>query len=99
MKIFENVRSTAVHVPSIEVNVSDTGAIDTVYVRSNISKVYEDGREEWNIGREIHYDCKDFISNLTMIDESQSMALLISLLMSEIDLLKQRVETLEGDNE
>lgn len=88
MRIFQNVRSTAKHVPSIEVNTNSAGAIDKIYVRSNITEVQEEGREEWNIGQEIHYTSEEFLSRLTSEEDSEMLALMVSMLMSEVDMLK-----------
>lgn len=65
MKIFYNVRSTTEKIPALEVNLNSSGAIDTVYVRSDITVV--DGTEgrEKNIGMEIQYSGKKFIEVIT----------------------------------
>lgn len=96
MKVFQNVRSTAEYVPNIEVNTNSAGAIDTIYVRSNITEVQEEDREEWNIGQEIHYTSKEFLSRLTSEEDSGMLALMVSMLMSEVDMLANRVQMLEG---
>ena len=54
MKIFQNVRSTAENVPSIEVNV------DTVYVRSSIVRVEEMDFSGWQYD-EIQYKKDNYI--------------------------------------
>ena len=71
MKIFQNIRSTAEYVPSIEVN------IDTVYVRSNIEKI------------------REYLEKLTNEEDSGMLALMVSMLMSEVDMLTARVTQLE----
>lgn len=98
MKIYKNVRSTAEHVPVIEINTNSAGAIDTVYVRSDIIEVQEEDRMEWNIGEEIHYSSKEFLSKLSMDDDTGMLALLVSMLMSEIDMLNFKINQLEGGN-
>lgn len=89
MKVFQNVRSTAKNVPYIEVNK------DTVYVRSDIERVEEIEFSGWEYS-EIQYDLREYIENLTTSSDTDSIALLISMLMSEIDYIKARVEALEG---
>lgn len=68
---------------------------DTVYIRSNIKRIETDNFTGWEYD-EIQFNKDEYLEKLTMIDESQSIALLISLLMSEVDSLKQRIEALEG---
>ena len=83
------VRGTMEKVPNVEVNV------DTVYIRSNITKVEEEDFKGWEYD-EIQYSVKEYIENLSAIQDVQSMAMLISLLMSEMDYTKQRLDKLEG---
>lgn len=89
MKIYNKVRGTMSNVPNIEVNK------DTVYIRSNIVQVNEQNFKGWEYD-EVQYDVKEYIGNLTTTQDTQSMAMLISLLMSEVDFLKQRLDILEG---
>lgn len=91
MKIFQNVRSTAENVPYVEVNNNN----DTVYVRSNIKRVEEVDFSGWEYD-EIQYKFQEYIEKLTTISDTESMALLLAMLMSEIDYLKDKVEALEG---
>lgn len=89
MKIFQNVRSTAKQVPYIEVNK------DTVYVRNDIKRVEEIDFSGWEYN-EVQYGLQEYIENLTLASDTESMALLLAMLMSEIDYLKDKVEALEG---
>lgn len=89
MKIFQNVRSTAKQVPYIEVNK------DTVYVRNDIKRVEEIDFSGWEYN-EVQYGLQEYIENLTLASDTESMALLLAMLMSEIDYLKDRVDALEG---
>lgn len=89
MKIFQNVRSTAKQVPYIEVNK------DTVYVRNDIKRVEEDEFNGWEYD-EVQYGLQEYIENLTLSSDTESMASLLAMLMSEIDYLKDRVDALEG---
>lgn len=91
MKIFYSVKGNQEYIKRVESNV------DTVYIRSNIKRIETDDFTGWEYD-EIQLDKDEYLEKLTMIDESQSIALLVSLLMSEVDLLKQRIEVLEGDN-
>ena len=88
MKIFQGVRSTAKNVPSIEVN------IDTVYVRSEIKRVEEMEFSGWEYN-EIQYDKDKYIEKLTNEENSGILALMVSMLMSEVDMLAARVTQLE----
>ena len=76
-------------VPNIEVNK------DTVYIRSNIVQINTDEFEGWEYD-EIQYDLREYLENLTTTQDTQSMAMLLSLLMSEIGYLGSRVTILEG---
>ena len=76
-------------VPNIEVNK------DTVYIRSNITQIDTENFKGWEYD-EMQYDSKEYVENLTTTQDTQSVAMLISLLMSEIDYLKSRVTALEG---
>ena len=88
MKVFQGVRSTAKNVPSIEVN------IDTVYVRSEIKRVEEMEFSGWEYN-EIQYDKDKYIEKLTNEENSGILALMVSMLMSEVDMLAARVTQLE----
>jgi len=88
MKIFQNIRSTAEYVPSIEVN------IDTVYVRSNIEKIEEMEFSGWEYN-EIQYAVREYLEKLTNEEDSGMLALMVSMLMSEVDMLTARVTQLE----
>ena len=85
------VRGSQKHVKPIEVNV------DTVYVRTNIERIEEEDFQGWEYD-EVQYNAKEYIETLTSTDDTQSMAFLIAILMSEVDFLRMRVEALEGGN-
>jgi len=89
VKVYNKVRGTMSAVPNIEVNK------DTVYIRSNIIQITNEDFTGWEYD-EIQYDSKEYIENLTTAQDTQSIAMLISLLMSEIDYLGSRVTILEG---
>ena len=76
-------------VKQIEVNV------DTVYVRSNIRRVETEDFTGWEYDEE-QYSAKEYIEKLTNSDDTQSIAMLISMIMSEVDFLRVRIENLEG---
>lgn len=84
MKIFQGVRSTAKNVPSIEVN------IDTVYVRSDIKRVEEMEFSGWEYD-EIQYDKDKYIEKLSNEEDIGTMAILLSLALSELDMLKMMI--------
>lgn len=88
MKIFQNIRSTAEYVPNIEVN------IDTVYVRSNIEKIEEMEFSGWEYN-EIQYAIHEYLEKLTNEEDSGMLALMVSMLMNEVDMLTARVTQLE----
>ena len=81
MKIFQNVRSTATNFPSVEVNV------DTVYVRSDIKRVEEMEFSGWEYN-EIQYSKDKYIEKLTSEEDLGTMAMLLSITLSEVDMLK-----------
>lgn len=89
MKIFQKVRSTAKQVPYVEVNK------DTVYVRNDIERVEEVEFSGWEYN-EVQYNLQEYIENLTTTSDTESIALLLAMLMSEVDFLRLRVEELEG---
>lgn len=64
MKIFQNVRSTAINIPTIEVNV------DTVYVRSSIIRIEEMEFSGWEYD-EIQYPLRDYIAKLMNAEVGQ----------------------------
>lgn len=84
MKIYNNVRSTATNIPSVEVNV------DTVYVRSETKRIEEDDFEGWEYN-EIQYPLQEYIETLANEDDSGMLALMVSVLMSEVDMLKMMI--------
>lgn len=83
MRIYNKIRGTMKEVPNTEVNK------DTVYIRSNIKKVNEEEFKGWEYD-EIQYNLKEYLENLSQAQDVQSMAILISSIMSEIDFLKQK---------
>lgn len=88
MKVYNNVRSSARHIPSVEVNV------DTVYIRSNIAKVEEEEFEGWEYD-EVQYTIREYLEKLTNEEDASMLALMVSMLMSEVDMLANRVQMLE----
>ena len=74
--------------PIIEVN------IDTVYVRSNIEKIEEMEFSGWEYN-EIQYAVREYLEKLTNEEDSGMLALMVSMLMSEVDMLTARVTQLE----
>ena len=64
MTIYQNVRSTAKNVPSVEVNV------DTVYVRSEIKRVEEMDFTGWEYD-EIQYSLREYVEGLLQTETGQ----------------------------
>lgn len=88
MKVYNKIRGTMKLVSSVEVNK------DTVYIRSNITAIEEETFKGFEYD-EIQYDIKEYIENLTTSQDTQTIAMLMSMLMSEIDYVKQRLDILE----
>ena len=84
MKTFNNVRGTQESVPQIEVNV------DTVYLRTDIKRIEEDDFVGWEYN-EVQYHIREYIESLSHESDVGVMALMISLLMAEVDMLKSMV--------
>ena len=62
---------------------------DTVYVHTDITPV--EGEEGLFQYHEVQYDKDEYISKLTNEDDAGMLALLVSLLMTEVDMLKSMV--------
>ncbi len=88
MKVYNNVRSSAQHIPSVEVNV------DTVYIRSNVEKIEEEEFEGWEYD-EVQYTIREYLEKLTNEEDASMLALIVSMLMSEVDMLKSEIENLK----
>lgn len=88
MKVFNNVRSTAKNVPSIEVNV------DTVYIRSDIERIEEMEFSGWEYN-EIQYPLQEYVETLANEEDTGMLALIVSMLMSEVDMLKSEIESIK----
>ena len=89
MRVYKKIRGTQEHVPAVEVN------IDTVYIRSNIKRIEEENFTGWEYD-EVQYDKNKYIEQLTNEEDAGMLALMVSMLMSEIDMLNFRVSQLEG---
>ena len=89
MRVYKKIRGTQEHVPAVEVN------IDTVYIRSNIKRIEEEDFTGWEYD-EVQYDKNKYIEQLTNEEDAGMLALMVSMLMSEIDMLNFRVSQLEG---
>ena len=89
MRVYKKIRGTQEHVPAVEVN------IDTVYIRSNIKRIEEEDFTGWEYD-EVQYDKNKYIEQLINEEDAGILALLVSMLMSEIDMLNFRVSQLEG---
>ena len=81
MKIINNVQGSQATIPSIEVNV------DTVYIRTNVIRIETEEFTGWKYD-EVQYDIKEYIESLTNGQDAGMLALMVSMLMSEVDMLK-----------
>ena len=88
MKTYNGVRGTMANIPYILVD------FDTVYVRSNIVRIDTEDFNGFEYD-EVQYGLKEYIESLSPNQDVQSIAMLISGIMAEIDFLKQRVIKLE----
>lgn len=95
MKIYKNVRGTMKNVASIEATTDKYNAIDTVYIRSNIVEINEENFKGWEYD-EIQYGGKEYIEKLSNEEDTGMLALIVSMLMSEVDMLKVELKSLEG---
>lgn len=84
MKIFNNVKSSADKISSIEVNV------DTVYIRSNIVRVDTEDFTGWQYD-EVQYNKDEYVENLASTSDISGLAMILSGLMIEVDNLKQQI--------
>ena len=85
----QKIRGTQKKVNQVEVNV------DTVYVRSNIVRIDEEDFDGWEYEEEV-YSKNNYIEQLTKNEDSDGIAFLLSLMMSEIDILRSEIEILKG---
>lgn len=84
MKQFKNVRGSMEVVPNVDVDKT------TVYIRTNITRIEEEDFIGWQYD-EIQYKKDAFIETLTRQEDSGMLALVLSMLMSEVDMLKSIV--------
>ncbi len=88
MKIYNNVRGTMKYVPTVEVNK------DTVYIRSDIERIEEMEFSGWEYN-EIQYPLQEYIETLANEEDTGMLALIVSMLMSEVDMLKSEIESIK----
>jgi len=88
VKIYNNVRGTMKYVPTVEVNK------DTVYIRSDIERIEEMEFSGWEYN-EIQYPLQEYIETLANEEDTGMLALIVSMLMSEVDMLTARINSLE----
>lgn len=84
MKVFQGIRGSQKQVPQVEVNK------DTVYVRSNIERIEEDEFTGWQYN-EVQYKKDEYIENLTNEEDASMLALMVSMLIAEVDMLKSMI--------
>ena len=76
MKIFKGVRSTAEHIPSIDVNT------DTVYVRNNIERIEEVEFSGWEYD-EIQYKKDTYIEQINDLGQQVADREIETLLLGQ----------------
>ena len=84
MKQYLNVQGSMDAVSALEVNV------DTVYVRSNIKRIEEEDFIGWEYD-ETQYSYREYMETLTNEQDSGMLALMVSMLMAEVDMLKAQI--------
>ena len=84
MKVFQGIRGSQKQVPQVEVNK------DSVYVRSNIERIEEEDFRGWQYD-EVQYNKDKYIEKLTNEEDLGAMAMLLSMTLSEVDLLKSMI--------
>ena len=84
MKVYQNVRGSQKQVPQVEVNK------DTVYIRSNIERIEEDDFTGWEYD-EVQYPIQQYIEKLTNEEDLSAVAMLLSITLSEVDMLKSMI--------
>ena len=85
----KRIRGSMAEVPAIEVGKT------TVRVRTNIVRIEEEDFTGWEYDEE-QYTVREFIEQLSIAEDTEGIALLVSLLMGEVDALRGRIEILEG---
>lgn len=89
MNVGKKKRGTQERVNPVEANV------DTVYIRTDIERIETEDFTGWEYD-EVQIDKNEFISQMTNVQDTQTMALLLSLLMSEVDMLKTELQEIKG---
>lgn len=76
------------YVPTVEVNK------DTAYIRSDIERIEEMEFSGWEYN-EIQYPLQEYIETLANEEDTGMLALIVSMLMSEVDMLKSEIESIK----
>ena len=87
MKQYFNVEGSMDAVSALEVNV------DTVYIRTNIRPIERTEPipfKGWEYD-EVQYSIREYIGTLTSEEDSGMLALMVSMLMAEVDMLKAQI--------
>lgn len=66
-----------------------------VRIRTNVERVEEEDFTGWEYDEEA-MPVREYLSRLTIDEDTEGIALIVSLLMGEIDALRERVDELEG---
>ena len=83
------VRGTQNIVKPVTVNV------DTVYLRTDITKVKEEDFEGWEYNEE-QLSKDEYLSKLASEDELGGISTVVAMLMMEIDILKAEITMMKG---
>ncbi len=86
------IRGNMETVPAINVGKS------VVRIRTDVERIEEEDFTGWEYDEEA-IPMREHISLLTINEDTEGIALVVSLLMGEIDALRARVEALEGGAE
>jgi hypothetical protein len=83
------IRGTQNSIPFIEVGKTN------VYIRTNVEYIEEEEFSRWEYDERV-IPIQEYINTLADRDSTDTIAMLLSTLMQEIDELKSRITVLEG---
>lgn len=83
------IRGTQNSIPFIEVGKTN------VYLRTNVVRIEEEEFSGWEYDEQI-IPIQEYINTLADRDSTDTIAMILSTLMQEIDELKSRITVLEG---
>jgi hypothetical protein len=83
------VRGTQESIPFIEIGKTN------VYIRTNVEYIEEEEFSGWEYDEQV-IPIQEYINTLADRDSTDTIAMILSTLMQEIDELKSRITVLEG---